>query len=227
MKRIFGLVILCLCATVSSAQNLLAVDAAANPCGNLGNPPTVGGCWDCFQSLLKDCDDKNPEGNRRNSCYTGANNFFTWCLGRVGGGNPVTPRPRSSTMNRGEGFSYQLSFENPVEPANIEVYVRDVEGGAIRSQQVNAFTSRNADGSISVFFDNNNLGLENDKTVGVVTIVRNPVTRNVEAAYAEAYTFAKGFYMTPFGLMDAWNAYANGEMEFDEFISFLNKYLAH
>jgi len=223
-----------LCATALGqvAQRAAIAEDKANPCSQLGNPPTVGQCWDCFQSLLADCDKQNPEGNRRKSCYDGANNFFTWCLGRVGNpANPRQPRGQGMNMERGMGFTYDIAFTAPVDPNLVVVYVRDMENGEPRQQQVNAFVFANNDGSLSVFFDNNNLGLEDDKVVGVVTAVRN-VNGGYDAAYADAYDIITPGDLDGDGVVDAfdlskaWDSYAAGEMSYEQFIEFLNKFNA-
>ena len=234
------LLVLCSLATASFAQEANTVKGnvapAVNPCSTLGNPPTVGNCWDCFQSLLADCDRENNNSDRRKACYEGANNFFTWCLGRVGSPAPVAPaNPRHGAkgMNLREGFSYELVFASVIDPANIEVYVRDVQNGEVRQQQVKAFAFANKGTSVSIFFDNNNLGIENDKTVGIVTLVRNPVTHEVDTAYADAFDVIEPLDMNGDGVINefdyikSWEQYSSGEIAYDDFLSYVNKYMNH
>lgn len=201
-----------------------------NPCSTLGDNPKVGDCWSCFQSLLDDCDKNNGNADRRKACYDGANNFFTWCLGKVPSGK--TPHRGASSvenMNLREGYSYTISFNGIVDAANIEVYVRDVQNGEVRVQQVNAFVFDSGNG-FDVFFDNNNLGIENDHTVGIVTVARNPLTGNVDGAYASAVSVIEPLDLNKDGMVDvfdlteAWNQYASGVMAFNDFVSFSENY---
>jgi len=229
---VLALVACCATALGQVAQRAAIAEDKANPCSNLSNPPKVGQCWDCFQSLLADCDKQNPEGTRRSACYTGANNFFTWCLGRVGNvANPRQPRSQGMNMERGMGFTYDIAFTAPVDPNLVVVYVRDMENGEPRQQQVNAFVFANDDGSLSVFFDNNNLGLEDDKVVGIVTAVRN-VNGGTAAAYADAYNIITPGDLDGDGVFDAldlskaWDSYATGEMSYEQFIEYLSKFNA-
>lgn len=233
---------ICCLATAATAQDLnraVKGDVAAppppvNPCSVLGNPPTVGSCWDCFLHLLADCDGANNNADRRRACYEGANNFFTWCLGKAQPPAPVVPaNPRrgQGNMNLREGFAYELVFSSVIDPANIEVYVRDVQNGQPRMQQVKAFAFANEGRSVSIFFDNNNIGIEDDSTVGIVTIVRNPATHAVELAYADAFDVFEPLDLNGDGTIDAfdyteaWNQYANGELSYDGFVSYLDKFM--
>lgn len=220
-----------LCGTALSQVAQRAAIGEAGPCANLGSPPKVGGCWDCFQSLLADCDKNNGEGARREACYKGANNLLTWCLGRVGNVNvnPANPRRQGAEMQRNEGFTYDIAFTAPVDPSSVEVYVRDMDNGEPRQQQVQAFVFKNDDGSLSVFFDNNNLGLDDDKVVGVVTAVRN-ANGDIDAAYADAYSIVTPGDLDGNGSVDsldlskAWDSYASGEMTYEAFIEFLTSF---
>lgn len=228
MIRSFMLSFVAVAIFLSTAlSQVVAVAEKANPCSQLGSPPQVGQCWDCFQSLLSDCDKNNPSAERRQACYDGANNFLKWCFGRVG--NPRKKGADGLDMQRNQGFSYNIFFSTPVDPNFVEVYVRDMHDGEPRMQRVNAFVFSNTDGSLGVFFDNNNLGLENDKVAGVVTVVRN-AEGNVESAYADAYNI-----ITPgdldgngsvdaFDLSQAWDSYSSGEMSYEKFVEFLTKF---
>lgn len=237
MRRYFALVSLCLLSLMSfavaqpNATTAKTEEAPKNACSNLANPPTVGSCWDCFQSLLTDCDKANHSADRRKACYEGANNFFTWCLGRIPAAAHaiVTPRP-SNNMIRGQGFSYNITFSIEVDPSNVDVYVRDQNNNEVRQQEVKSFVFKNADGSLSIFFDNNNLGLDDDKTIGIVTVVRNAATRNVDVAYAEVvniiipYDLNNDGVVDTFDYVEAWELYSRNEMTFEDFIEFLDKY---
>jgi hypothetical protein len=227
---VLALVVFCATALGEAEQRIAVAENKANPCEQLGNPPNVGQCWGCFQSLLADCDRQSNEANRRKACYEGANNFFTWCLGRVGNNvNPRQPQTRDARMERSSGFAYDIAFTAPVDPSLIEVYIRDMEDGKPRQQQVRSFVFANDDGSLSVFFDNNNLGLEDDKVVGVVTAVRN-VNGGYDAAYADAYDIITAGDLDGDGVVDsfdlskAWNLYASGEMSFESFMEFIAKF---
>jgi hypothetical protein len=207
------------------------VDANPNPCSRLSNPPTVGQCWDCFQNLLTDCD-KNPSGDRRQACYDAANNFFVWCLGRITTSNLVGPTKfmtQAMDMRRNEGFSYDVVFSSPVDTSLIEVYVRDMNNNEPRMQQVEIFVFENHDGSINIFFDNNDLGFEDDRVVGVVTVVRN-VNGHVETARADAYNLITPGDLDGNGIVDAldlaqaWDMYAAGDLNYEDFVNFLNDF---
>lgn len=221
-------------ASVSLAQAALLAPPAA-PCASLGSPPTVDSCWSCFQSLLGDCDKgNNNNADRRRACYEGANNFFTWCLGRVSAPAPAPIPPRrkdGKTMNLREGFSYDISFSSNVDPSTIEVYVRDIENGEVRQQQVKVFAVADKDGTISIFFDNNNLNIEDDSSIGVVTVVRNPATNLVELAVADVVEVVEALDLDNDGTVgdgdftEAWNQYSQGTLSFDDFVEFINKYM--
>lgn len=240
MQRItvFVFIFVCCLAFSASAQNanIGREAAAANPCSTLGPVPTVKGCWGCFQSLLDDCDGANPNAERRNACYTGANNFFTWCLGRVSPAVvpavPVNPRRgMGDNLNLRQGFAYQLVFSSAIDATNIEVYVRDFENGKLRIQQVKSFAFTGEGNQVTIFFDNNNIGIEDDKTVGIITLVRNPVTQEIDAAYADAFDVSDPLDLNGDGTInlfdytEAWNKYANGDLSFNEFIDFVSKYV--
>lgn len=233
IRRFFMSVFLagiCINASGQTAHRVGEEIEERNPCGKLTLPPTIDSCWSCFQSLLSDCDKNNNNPDRRKACYEGANNFFTWCLGRVGvPNNPRQPQGQELVMYRGEGFAYDIAFTVAVDPNLVEVYIRDMDNGEPRQQRVNAFVFKNNDGSLSVFFDNNNLGLDDDNAVGIVTAIRNP-NGGYDAAYADAYKI-----ITPgdldgdgnvdaFDLSKAWDSYASGEMSYEAFIEFLNKF---
>lgn len=235
IRRFFMSVLFAACCSTALGQVAVranVVNDKDNPCTNIGTPPTVASCWSCFQSLLADCDKHNANADRRKACYEGANNFFNWCLGRVGApNNPRNPHNQGMNMERGMGFTYDIAFSAPVDPNLIVVYVRDMENGLPRQQEVKAFVFANDDGSLNIFFDNNNLGLENDKVVGVVTAVRN-VNGGYAAAYADAYDIITpgdldddGF-VDAFDLSKAWDSYAAGEMSYEQFVEFLNKFNA-
>lgn len=231
-RKGFGLVLVSICMALIGSSFVKAEIAndKANPCANLGNPPTVGQCWDCFQSLLADCDKQNDEAARRNACYTGANNFFNWCLGRVGGAaNPRGPRGQAPAIERGMGVVYDLAFVVPVDPANVSVYVRDIDGGQVRMQEVKSFVFKNGDGSVSVFFDDMNLGLEDDKVIGVVTAVKD-LQGNIVGAYAEAFDLVTPGDLNGDDQVDgsdivvAWEKYGNGDMSYEDFAAYLSRY---
>lgn len=141
MKRLILLATLVLC--VPSFGQVRAVKEEDNPC--LKSPPTVQTCWDCFQKLLADCDKQNPEGDRRRACYTGANNYFTFCLGRttVPGqrrSGTESSLPTGTTFDTQTGMVYQLATDQGIAYDTIKVYLRLMVNGEPVQIEAPSFT---------------------------------------------------------------------------------------
>lgn len=136
-----------------ATQSLLSNVENGNSCNNLGNPPTVSSCWDCFQSLLADCDKQNPQGERRDACYKGANNFYVWCLGRI------SPEPKSSTVSASntveypEPFSFSIQLDKATNSDDLRVYVRSTDGTNYNQTLVKSYVFSTSDSSFDILVD--------------------------------------------------------------------------
>jgi len=233
MRSILSASVLCLLASVGLAQEtnraILLPPPNINPqaCDTITAPPTISQCMACFQSQLAECDRNNQDPARRQACYTGANNLLNWCLGRIPTTPPAPqpqPRPRGA-MNRGEGFAFTVTFTGPIDLASIVVFVRDIDGDDFRQQEVKTAMIRNEDGSIDIFFDDHNLGLEDDQTVGVITAVR--LNGVLVSAHAEAYQIVDPLdlnqdgVVNTFDCVEAWSRYSSGAMSYEVFTNFM------
>lgn len=233
MNRLFGMVVLCLaasisCAQVASVSKALVADEPPppNPCNT--TPPTVGTCWDCFQNLLADCDAHNPEGARRQACYTGANNFFTFCLGRTTA--PANPAPRKSSINESyntlSGTSYSLLI-GTLDYDQVIVYVRDMDAqGNPRQTQTTSFTA--AFGSGELFVSVDAPFVINGNSAGIVTTFLKQ--GQIVAALADSMPVVNGLDLNADGavnendLIVAMQYLDEGKWTNDQFTAYLEAY---
>ncbi len=168
------------------------------PCDGASSPST---CWSCFQDALEDCDRRNTEASRRQACYAAANQFFVNCLA------PRTSKPGVGTLRTGAsipalntwyGSTYSLEGRAP-DFDDVWVFVRDTdEEGAIREQEVAAFPTVLADGSIMVVAEAPPAC--NGDCAGIVTaFVKDGV---VVAAVAHVVAVTDGADLTGDGVVD-------------------------
>lgn len=119
---------LCLGAALAIAQPIAGLskisENEADPCANIGtpsNPYTMGNCWNCYTSKIKDCDRQFGEPAARQACYTGATSLLTFCLNQTVPANPSTPKPKGHVAITGQSLTYQVQFEYEVLPGTIHV----------------------------------------------------------------------------------------------------------
>tara|TARA_B100001778_G_scaffold330827_2_gene334040 strand:+ start:2774 stop:3508 length:735 start_codon:yes stop_codon:yes gene_type:complete len=167
--------------TVTGMSSANSVEAGCQ----MSNPPTVGNCWDCFQELLADCDDNNPEGTRRQACYEAANNFFTWCLGRVGNNRSIDLGRASLNyeLNGDKSFDvrtdmqYEMFIPAGTDIEDISVFIRYFNGTDTRQIQLDPteffiFDQTGVDDLFLIVLDTDlDVGMSN--SVGIVTGVQN------------------------------------------------------
>lgn len=204
-----------------TTQSLLVPVQNGNNCNNLGNPPTVSSCWDCFQSLLADCDKQNPQGERRDACYKGANNFYVWCLGRI------SPQPKSSTVSSTlaiqypEPFSFSLQLDKATRSDDIRVYVRTTDGTNYYQTLVKSYVFSTSDSSFDILVDY--LGIEH-------TILGFTVTDS-EHTFANAFAVQQGIrgdldgdgQITDIDHVMLAEQFAQGKISFDEYLRLVEK----
>jgi len=147
-----------------SAQRAGEAAVRESPCA--GTLDTVGKCWDCFQSLLTDCE-KNQTEDKRKACYEGANTFFDWCLGRV-----ADPKARANSQWPGfqnwvVGDQLERPFIWPESADRVEAWVR-VPGQ--RERQPEPAVEQQPDGSFVVVVDWPTMSLGDNGSVGLVLV---------------------------------------------------------
>lgn len=209
---------------------IATIGAVANPCANVEKGSyTVTNCWDCFQKLLNDCDNVRPNDDntpsRRQACYTGANNFFTFCLGKVGGGpgRRTTPIQAPDRLTLGEGYIFNVAFASKPAADRITVYVRSYNGTSTVQQPVKAWVLPANDGSLDVMIDDTTLDLSDDTSIGVIVAVRDSNDR-ISDAVATVATVDNPLDANRDGTVDAadtielWNMYANNTISYEVFV---------
>lgn len=198
-----------------------------SPC-SIGKNPTVSQCWECFQSLLADCDRKNAETARRKACYDAANSFFTWCLGRTvssphGVSNITVFAPETMAMD--SAFDYYITLD--FEPSRIDVWIRDMKGVNIREYRVDAFYQK-AQGGYTIHFDNTNSGIRDDAWVSVITVAVDN-SGNPGAVNASTYDLINPLDLNNDGMVDIWDfneaisQYNTGVMTLEQLQDFSTK----
>lgn len=237
--------VLSLCASVAicaiSVQAQLATSSAprpnpvqpdpnANPC--TVTPQTVDTCWRCFQNLLADCDRANPEGIRRQACYAGANNFFTFCLGRTHPGHagstvPIVP-VGDMNWNTEDGTVYTISTNGTVAFDSIKVYIRFSVNGEPVQREIQSVNIPQKDGTVVISVPAMGLDVGDNGTVGIVTtLVSNQA---IVAARADSIAVVDGFDFNHDGVLDqedlfvAMDRLNTGAMDKDTWNRFLVRY---
>ena len=189
----------------------------------------VSNCWNCFQKLLNDCDRTRSEGTnndeRRRACYQAANNFFTYCLGKV----PTAPRnaPISVLPTQqliiGEGMALQVNFGSKVTSDQVTVFVRHGLDGEIKQEKATSFVFPNADGTCDVLIDDASLDLSGESSVGIVVALTD-AQGTVTNAFATVVEVENKLDLNRDGLVDnsdtieLWNKYAANEISYEEFV---------
>lgn len=198
----------------------LVASLNADPC-SLPTPPTVTSCWDCFQSMLADCDAKNREAERRKACYEGANNFFVWCLGRAS-----TPKSLSTAVPdsfiQNHGLSLELSVSNLQETDSITVY------SLTESEQKREVTQLKIyhliDGNnVSVLVDDYSIPTDDDNLIGIMVVVRNADEKVVMAKSSVVRMIIDGdlnsdLQVNALDLPVLWQMFANDQVTFEEYL---------
>jgi len=221
--------------TLGAAAGACSV-ASASPCA-LPNPITVEGCWTCFQSLLTDCDAENPEGERRQACYEGANSFLNWCLGEVGDPQLQTGNNDSALnfeMNKGTDWDIRSNLEIEVHVPSITtneslaVHVRLQEGenaGSIRLDDDQYWVLREMHGNdpvMRVIVDTSSVDIADNSSVGIVVALEH------QGAVQNGFAFVAGVEdsfdlngdgaFTQDDRVEAVSRYLGGEMGYDRFM---------
>ena len=204
---------------IAFANLQLAASLNADPC-NLPSPPTVTSCWDCFQSLLADCDRKNPNGERRDACYTGANNFYTWCLCRISAPKQNAYLTTPALLETPGSYAFHASFEHPVDANNIQVFVRTFDGETSEMIEAKIYTFATDANSYDVLVD----------TSSFATNVVGMVVRIESQQFARAFAvtsvlrgdFDRDGALTEQDIVLLWEHYANGEISHADFADILH-----
>lgn len=145
-----------------SADHGVGGSDAAGPCG--GALDTHSDCWQCFKSLLVDCESIG-EAEQRRACYAGANSFLSWCLNK---------RTRDSDGTETLHSEFQLwpvgkVFASPCVPPKgadrVEVWIR-ANGEVERCPE--PILETQVDGSCSVVISWPTMSLGRERFVGVV-----------------------------------------------------------
>jgi len=198
--KIFALIAIGLMSASALGQNAThsgsytsSSDAVDGGC-RIPNPPAVGDCWECFQDLLEDCDSGNPEGARRQACYEAANNFFTWCLGRVSdryrqarlGANTEINREREYDVH--DGLEFEMFIPSGTQIEDIVLSVRYFDGEQnkqtrLMDSEFFVFDETGIDDMVVIFVDTN-IDFSASNSVGVVA--------GIEQNNAISYAFAFG-----------------------------------
>ncbi len=177
-----GFALFCSTACLAQLRNDPGSTDGQKACA-LPQQPTVEACWNCFQSLLVDCDKNNPEGDRRQACYEAANHFFTWCLGRVAQDRPdgraIT---QSMELNNNKvwdirsDFTYEVIVPAGTRPDDINIFLRTIVHN--KPQQVRlepddywVFNETGQNDLYVIVIDTSRINLFSNKVVGIVTAV--------------------------------------------------------
>lgn len=204
------------------SQSLVASNTTSKVCDDLRNPPTVSSCWDCFQNLLSDCDKRNPQGERRDACYKGANNFYTWCLGRISPTKTSAIISAPKTFDKGAGLAFRIDFTTAVDPDTIEVLVRTVDNDTFDSQIAKSYTSTISATSIDVLVD----------TAQAEGTVVGFVVRLKDTTFAQAFAveevlpgdFDNDGQVTDLDIAELWDQYGAGKISYEDFIEKLGSH---
>lgn len=220
--------------TLGAAAGLCSL-ASASPCA-LPNPPTVNGCWNCFQQMLADCDKNNPTVERREACYEGANTFLTWCLGQVGDpelrvGNDDTEL--NFEVNKDMDWDVRSNLEIEMHVGSIttdehpSVYVRLLNGdhaGSIRLDEDQYVVLREIHGNdpvMRVIVDTSSVDIADNSSVGIVVALEHEgAVQNGFAFVAEvedSFDLNGDGAFTHDDRLDAASLYLRGELEYDRF----------
>lgn len=204
-----------------------AAVAASEPCA-LPVPPTVQSCWNCFQSLLSDCDDQNPEGERRQASYEGANTFLNWCLGEVGDpefGTGTTDSTLNFNLNKGTDWDVRSNLEIEMRVASITtdehpaVYVRLQNGehaGSMRLRQVQYWVAREMHGNdpmMRIIIDTSSIDIEGNSSVGIVVALEH------EGSFQNGFAFVAD-------VEDSFDLNRDGVFDFNDRFDAMSRYAA-
>jgi uncharacterized membrane protein len=205
--------------TTLAFAHMQLVASTADPCSNMPSPPTVSSCWDCFQSLLADCDRKNPQGERRDACYTGANNFYTWCLGRISAPKQNAHLTTPALLETPGSYAFHATFEHRIDATDIQVFVRTFDGSTTEMTEAKIYTFATDTNSYDVLVD----------TSSYTTNVVGMVVRIEALQFARAFAVTsvmrgdldRDGSLTDLDLMLLWERYAAGEISHAEFVQLL------
>lgn len=229
MKRLIILASLVLC--IPAFGQVRAVKEEDNPC--LKSPPTVQTCWDCFQKLLADCDKQNPEGDRRRACYTGANNYFTFCLGRttVPGQRRAgveSSLPTGTTFDMSSGMVYQLTTDQCIPYDSIKVYLRlMVNGEPVQIEAPSFIVNEGKTTTVAVL----PMNVSGNRWVGVVTAFLS--RGQIVAGFADSVPVVDALDLNGdsvvdiLDLMEASNRVTRGAMTANDFNAYIGEWSAH
>tara|TARA_B100000614_G_scaffold258752_1_gene281781 strand:- start:51737 stop:52474 length:738 start_codon:yes stop_codon:yes gene_type:complete len=234
MKKLFSTIALASFAGLSAGQQVSFTAASAGSvqagCA-LPNPITVAACWECFQDLLDDCDDDNPNDDRRQACYDGANNFFTWCLGRVPAATPNSPRRTglNPDLNLHESFDirgdmqYEMFVPAGTEADDIAVFIRYFDGNESRQVRLDeteffVFDQTGVEDFFFFIVIDTNLDVSASSSVGVITGIESD-SGTIDYAFALSADVIDSFDINGDGVFDnfdrieAMTQFSRGELD--------------
>lgn len=222
----FSLIAAGIVALAGTANPPVEMRAAEASCAQIDNGRySVANCWSCFRKLLADCDTGAGEetSDRRRACYQAANNFFTFCLGRVNQapGNRKAVGPQS--MVPGEGYTFTAVFGAEIKAQNIIVTVRTIQDGAVVEQVANTWVAANRDGSFEIMLDDSNIKIGDNTSVGVVVAATNDKNQVIDAV-AMVVDVQDPADLNRDGAIDnqdmtaLWEMYANGKIDHVDFV---------
>lgn len=203
-----------------------AIIVEVNPCESVATTPTISNCWDCFQSLLTSCDKNNQDAARRAACYKSANDFFTWCLGRIPKVQPVNQVPQANlqTWNLQDGLIVDYSV--PLN-STIHVYVRDEFGTQSEAQFVSV---TNPDTTVTIFIGQpGGLFLTTNSSAGIVVTAVDK-DGNMLGAFASVVNVYEPLDLNNDGVIDgadqmiAVGKYADGTWTYLQFTAWMSDY---
>lgn len=225
MNSLFVALVVAVAGTVNPPIEMRAAEAS---CSQIDNGRySVANCWSCFRKLLADCDAAPGEqtGDRRRACYQAANNFFTFCLGRVN----QTPAPGTrktvgpQSMVPGEGYTFTAVFGAEVKAQNIIVTVRTMQDGTVIEQVANTWVASNVDGSFEIMLDDTSIKIGDNTSLGVVVAATNDRNEVIDAV-AMVVDVQDPADLNRDGMVDnqdmtaLWEMYANGKINHSNFV---------
>ena len=211
---------LCLGAVLATAQPLtgsvsLPETGEADPCANIGtpsNPYTMGNCWNCYTSKIKDCDRQFGEPAARQACYTGATSLLTFCLNQTVPPNPASPRPKGNVHITGRDLTYSTYFQYPPSVGSVKV----MRASDLSEISGHVWYSGNR---VTVTVDAADLPSESGVDFGLITTVNN--AQGVLGAEATAYRSYDPADLDMDGSVDMFDlieAYDSDTVDLDQFL---------
>lgn len=207
--------------------------AIVNPSNDCNKAPSVTSCWNCFQSLLSDCDRKNPEGDRRQACYQGANHYYAWCLSKVPSSSSATNdnNNRLREYDVRSGMKYEMLVPAGTSSEDVVIFVSYWDGAENKQAELSSndyfvFETFEENMFLIVILDTN-IDLSQSASIGILSAVKGD-NGNIVDGFAVSANVVDSFDLNQDGVfdmadrMEAFHQHAEGNITLEQMMRIIN-----